>query len=59
MQDDSHCRVEVQARESLLGVAALAIQARISLDVVDQMIAPFPSWGEAYAPVVRSMLAQC
>jgi hypothetical protein len=37
----------------------LAIQARVSLDVLSQVIAPFPSWDEAYAPVVRSLLKKC
>jgi pyruvate/2-oxoglutarate dehydrogenase complex dihydrolipoamide dehydrogenase (E3) component len=45
--------------ESLIGVAVLAIQAHISLGVLNQVIAPFPSWGEAYAPVVRSLLNRC
>jgi len=47
------------AAESLIGVAVLAIQARVSLDVLKEVIAPFPSWGEAYAPLVRSLLSKC
>ena len=47
------------AAESLIGVAVLAIQARVSLDVLNEVIAPFPSWGEAYAPLVRSLLSKC
>jgi dihydrolipoamide dehydrogenase len=42
--------------DSLIGVAALAIQARLSLETLAELVAPFPSWGEAYALLVRSLL---
>ena len=45
--------------DSLVGSAVLAIQAKISLDMLDEVVAPFPSWGEAYAPAVRGLLSKC
>ena len=42
--------------DSLIGTATLAIQANVSLDVLDEMVAPFPSWGEAYTQVIRGLV---